>query len=139
MTASPGSKLEKIQEVCTNLQIEAIEVRTEYDPDVRPYIQETKMNWIYVSLPETFKEIRTFMVNFQRAKLKEVHQMGFIGAQQVSNMSKKDMIILQGELQGRLAQGERDYMVMRAVSLTAEALKINHALELLETQGIEKN
>lgn len=137
MTASPGSDLEKIQEVCTSLHIEAIEVRTEQDPDVMPYIQKIKMDWIYVNLPESFKEIRKFLIDFQHSKLKEVHQMGFIGAQQVKSMTKKNMIMLQGSLQGRLAQGERDYMVMRSVSLTAEALKVNHALELLETQGIE--
>lgn len=137
MTASPGSNLEKIQEVCTSLHIEAIEVRTEEDPDVKPYIQKTELEWVYVKLPESFKEIRKFLVDFQKSKLKEVHLMGFIGAQQVSSMSKKDIIMLQGSLQGRLAQGERDYVVMRAVSLTAEALKVNHALELLETQGIE--
>ena len=38
LTASPGSDLEKIQEVVTNLSIETIEVRTDNDPDVKPYI-----------------------------------------------------------------------------------------------------
>src|SRR3989338_4238689 len=39
LTASPGSDMEKIKEVCQNLFIEEIEIRTEESPDVRPYIQ----------------------------------------------------------------------------------------------------
>src|SRR3989344_4713831 len=39
LTASPGSDLEKISEVCSNLFIEEIEVRTPDDPDVKPYVQ----------------------------------------------------------------------------------------------------
>ena len=42
LTASPGSEMEKITEVCNNLFIEEIEVRTETDPDVSPYVQETE-------------------------------------------------------------------------------------------------
>ena len=38
LTASPGSDMEKIKEVCRNLFIEKIEIRTENDPDVSPYM-----------------------------------------------------------------------------------------------------
>lgn len=137
MTASPGSDLAKIQEVCKNLFIEAIEVRTETDPDVKPYIQETEIKWIYVDLPPSFLEIKKFFENFMKAKLKEIYSMGFLGKQQLKYMGKKDMLMLQGRLQGKLAQGERDYRVMTAISKTAEAIKVHHALGLLETQGIE--
>ena len=40
MTASPGGDPAKVQEVCNNLQIEAVETRVETDEDVRPYIHE---------------------------------------------------------------------------------------------------
>ena len=50
MTASPGSDLEKITEVCRNLMIEAVEVRTMNDSDVKPYVQEVQIDWIKVSL-----------------------------------------------------------------------------------------
>jgi len=36
LTASPGSDLEKIQEVTKNLFIEEVEIRTDQDPDVKP-------------------------------------------------------------------------------------------------------
>jgi len=40
LTASPGSDMERIQEVCKNLYIEEIEIRTDKDPDVKPYVHE---------------------------------------------------------------------------------------------------
>src|SRR3989344_2102224 len=40
LTASPGSDMEKIREVCRGLFIEDVEVRTAEDADVKPYVQE---------------------------------------------------------------------------------------------------
>ena len=54
LTASPGSDVLKIEEVCKNLFIEAVEIRTDKDPDVSPYVQETEVNWIKVPLPAEF-------------------------------------------------------------------------------------
>ena len=38
ITASPGSSAEKILEVCANLGISGVEIRTHFDPDVVPYV-----------------------------------------------------------------------------------------------------
>ena len=56
MTASPGGVQEKVQEVCTNLGIAHIETRTEFDPDVAPYVHEREINFISIDLPA---ELRT--------------------------------------------------------------------------------
>ncbi|NPE31805.1 DEAD/DEAH box helicase, partial [Methanococcoides sp. SA1] len=40
ITASPGSSDEKISEVCTNLYIRSVAIKTETDPDVTPYIHK---------------------------------------------------------------------------------------------------
>jgi Fanconi anemia group M protein len=45
---------------------------------------------------------------------------------------------LQSALQGRIASGEKDFEIMKSISQLAEALKIEHALGLLETQGLEQ-
>jgi len=51
LTASPGGKKERIEEIKKNLRIEAVEVRTEYDEDVKPYVKSKKPEWIYVTFP----------------------------------------------------------------------------------------
>lgn len=58
LTASPGVEREKIEEVCKNLGVSNIEIRTEKSPDVLPYVMEIKMDWILVSLPPSILEIK---------------------------------------------------------------------------------
>ena len=71
--------------------------------------------------------------------MKDCRKSKLLEANDLANpeMNKTDLLKLQGELQRRLSSGERDYEMMRTVSLVAEALKVDHALELLETQGIK--
>jgi ERCC4-related helicase len=57
MTASPGKNREKIEEVMQNLYLDAIEIRTEDDPDVIPYIQEVETIWKEVNLPPEMLDI----------------------------------------------------------------------------------
>jgi len=73
LTASPGSELETINEVCENLFSEEIELRTESDEDVKPYIHKTKVENIKVELPEDFKKIKKYLedsFNSKKIKLK---------------------------------------------------------------------
>ncbi len=135
MTASPGSDAEKIKEICDNLFIEEIEVRTDEDPDVKPYVQETEIRWIEVELPHEFKQIKNYLEDCIESKLKRVKEKGYL-SKKLKYMTKIDMLKLQGELQGRIAQGEKDFDILKSISLTAEAIKTEHALGLLETQGI---
>ena len=52
ITASPGSQIDKIEEICTNLGIESIETKTEADPDVQPFVHHRKIEWVKVIVPE---------------------------------------------------------------------------------------
>jgi len=134
LTASPGSDLQKIKEVCKNLFIEDIEIRTEESPDVAPYIQKLDIEWVKVSLPEKFKEVQKFLKDCYKSKLNQIKYLGFTNS---IDLTKKDLISLQAQLHGKLAQGQRDFNNLRAISLIAESIKAGHALELLETQGIQ--
>jgi len=133
LTASPGSDLEKIREICANLKIEKVEVRTEKDADVKEYIQKIKINWEKVAFPESFKPIQKRLLDCKKSKLLEAQNLGYGNSLE---LSKGQILELQIELQKRLNSGERDFGVLRSISLIAEALKVDHALELLETQGI---
>lgn len=135
LTASPGSDLEKIKEVCSNLKIERVEVRTNKDADVKPYIQNMKFNWLKVDFPQEFKKIQKHLQDCRKSKLLEAQKYGYCSRE---NLNKTELLKLQGELQKKLSSGYRDFEILRSVSLIAEALKVDHALELLESQGIKQ-
>ncbi|MBI4145359.1 DEAD/DEAH box helicase [Candidatus Woesearchaeota archaeon] len=134
LTASPGSEMIKIDELCKNLFIESVEVRTDNDPDVKPYIQEVEFEWIKLELPELFKQIQGYLNSCIRTKLAEIKRYGL--TQSVQFISKKDLLGMQAELRARMTSGQRDFETLKSISLTAEIIKVQHALELLETQCI---
>ncbi len=133
LTASPGSDLQKIKEVCQNLRIERVEVRTEKDPDVKPYLQHVEKNWVSVEFPPEFQKIQNILINCKNSKLLEVQNKGYARS---ADLSKSELLAIQAELHRQITSGERSFEIMRSVSLMAEALKVDHALELLETQGL---
>ena len=133
LTASPGSDMEKISEVLQNLHIEEIEVRTDSDPDVREYVQDIKMDFIKVRLPPAFLEAKKYLEDFVKERLKRLKDQGVLHSAQF--ISKKDLLGLQAQIRGRLAQGEKDPLLWNAISTLAEIMKVQHGLELIETQG----
>ena len=134
LTASPGSDLKTINDICKNLKIKEIEVRTEEDPDVKPYIQETNTEWIKVDFPEKLKQLRNYLKECFKTKIELIKSLGFLYTTQPS---KTQLLEIQRSIQGRIARGERDFQMFRAISVTAEAIKIQYAQELLETQGTQ--
>ena len=132
LTASPGSDVEQIREICKNMFIEAVEVRTLEDSDVKPYIKEIKTEWIQVELPESFRQIQKFLSDCYTSKLRKIKEFGYINNLQPK---KRELLELQGQLHAQIA-GNKDMMLLRSISLLAEAIKAQHTLELLETQGI---
>ncbi|MFC1690987.1 DEAD/DEAH box helicase [Nanoarchaeota archaeon] len=135
LTASPGSDTEKIFEVCQNLFIDQVEIRDDNDPDVKPYIQDVKLDWVSVELPEKFKQVQKYLKDCCNTKLKDIKELGF-DLNRYNLQYKSDLLKAQGMLRAQLANGEKDFNALRAMSVVAEAIKVQHALELLETQGI---
>ncbi|HJO01923.1 MAG: DEAD/DEAH box helicase [Candidatus Woesearchaeota archaeon] len=136
LTASPGSDLEKIQEVCKNLYIEEIEIRTDKDPDVRPYVHDIDVNWVDVELPKAFLEAKKYLQNFLNDRLERLKKWGILRRTDLRYVSKTELLALQAQLRGRASSGEKDFVVWTAISVLAEIMKISHGLELLETQGV---
>ncbi len=131
LTASPGSDLEKILEVCRNLFVEEVELRTYDDPDVKPYIQPIDVSWVSVSLPERFIEVRRFLNDFIKSRMDSLKKWNI-----AVSLSKKDLLMLQARLHAEISRGDKNFRTMKAVSLLAEIIKVQHAAELLETQGV---
>lgn len=134
LTASPGSNKEKIQEVCSNLFVEGIEVRSAEDPDVAPYIQKVNTRYLEVDLPSKLVEILNYFKLVQKSRVDQLKELGVSSPAQ----SRGDLLKLQGQLRGELAMGgEKKFQVMKCISVCAEIMKLQHAIELLESQGVD--
>ncbi|MCK4714209.1 MAG: DEAD/DEAH box helicase, partial [Candidatus Aenigmarchaeota archaeon] len=132
LTASPGSDLSKIKDVMKNTGLEAVEIRAEEEGDVSPYVMEKHMKWVNVSLPERFVTIASLIQGVCNEKVSTLRRMGYVRG---SFVSKKQLL----ELQRRFAAGIRQNSGKRAfigMFLVNQAIKLEHAHMLLETQGI---
>jgi len=58
LTASPGGRMDRIKKVMKALKIENVEIRSQEDPDVEPYVQKSTVTWVQVALSPHFKLIK---------------------------------------------------------------------------------
>jgi ERCC4-related helicase len=135
LTASPGGTKEKIDEVAENLDIHNYEVRTEDDPDVEPYIEEKEVNWMRVSLDDSFEEAKKNLEKAYQEQLEKLKKNGQLDS--TSNVYKGELLKLRGEISSKLSSTD-DPKLYRSISHVAAALKISQAIELLETQGVSQ-
>ncbi len=131
LTASPGGDKKTITQVCANLGINAVEIRTQKSPDVLPYLQELEFEKIEVEFPAEFMEIKILLEEIYNKKISELkHRRVLFGY-----ASKTMLLKTQAKLMQNIKR-KRNINNMLAVSACATALKISHALTLLETQTI---
>lgn len=135
LTASPGSNTEKILEVCENLFIEAVEIRTANDPDVKPYIQEVDLKTVRVELSDDLKKVKRLVEACIQGKASQMRALGFKGGL----TTKTDLLMAQRQMHAKMGGGERSFEVLRAISVLAEIMKAHHALELVETQSVQSS
>ncbi len=130
LTASPGSDKETINKVCENLGIKNVEIRTRDSPDVKPYLQELEFEKILVDFPPEFEEIRQLLKAVYDEKIQELKNRKVF----YSFPSKTELIKCQRRLFNLISQGNKDGNYLMGASICAQAIKIQHSLELLETQ-----
>ena len=132
MTASPGSKEEKVHEVCENLSIKIVESRTEDDPDVRPYIHEREVEYVNVGLPEELEESVGVLKSILEKRLNTLFDMGYT-VPRPDKLSMKELNGINAQVQRNIQKREPDAFL--AASIHAEIMKIRHAITLGESQG----
>ncbi len=128
LTASPGSSREKIDKMCSDIGIEAVEIRMDTDEDVLPYVKERDVEWVFADLPKEFEEIIKLLRGYIDKKAEK------IGPMVQGNITKGRLIELQRKMQAKIRQGDKSAFF--AVSTIAELLKVEYALEMAESQGI---
>lgn len=134
LTASPGGKKEQIQMVCENLFIKQVEVRSERDEDIQPYVHSIAVDWKRVPLPESYREVSRLLRSVSEEKIQRLKTMKVLP--NIQFIPKKLLLDLRQQLVIRLRKGRSGY-IFAALTLQAQAISILHGIELLETQDIQ--
>lgn len=133
LTASPGGKDERIEEVVRNLGVARIEARTREDDGVREYVQPVDVEYRWVDLPPEAQRIREMLDAAAHATARKLQKMGYLRKKPITSLSVKDLIALRAEVFARPGP-----MVRRFGPLFHQLvlLHLHHAQERLETQGL---
>ena len=132
LTASPGNDKKTITKVCENLNVNAVEIRTRESADVKPYLQELEFEKIDVNFPPQFEEIRQLLKEICNKKIKELKNRKVL----FGYASKTTLLNCQRKIIKAITTGNKSPNYLISSSVCAQAIKLQHALELLETQTI---
>ncbi|MCK5261490.1 MAG: DEAD/DEAH box helicase [Thermoplasmatales archaeon] len=137
MTASPGNNISKILEVCKNLEISNIEIRTKYDPDVKPYVHDLKITWKEVDLPKEFSYALQLLRKALSDRLKVLKEIGVVESSSLSLINRTKLLDIQKKIQEELRSSPTPPKpLFKAASAQNAAMKLYHAIELMQTQGV---
>ncbi|MBS3093908.1 DEAD/DEAH box helicase [Candidatus Pacearchaeota archaeon] len=132
LTASPGTDRKTIEQIAKNLGIETIEIRTRESEDVKPYLEELDFKVIRLEFPQEFKEIDAVFKKLYQRKIEELKNRKLL----FEPPTKTNVILLQKKLMQQIFSGNKNFNVLSGVSACAQAIKLSHAIELLETQTL---
>ncbi|MEM3396505.1 MAG: helicase-related protein [Thermoplasmata archaeon] len=135
LTASPGSKKEKVLEVCRNLNINWAEIRFPTDPDVAPYVHGFVNQWAYVTLPPEIERISRLIKEAMLEYIEALKKFGIILSLKGLTFSKFEDVTR--KITAMLAQ-KKESSLFTARSYIAVLQKLHHALQLVETQGVKQ-
>ncbi|MEK6909065.1 MAG: DEAD/DEAH box helicase [Nanoarchaeota archaeon] len=130
LTASPGSEKDRVTQICKNLGIEKLELRTRDSEDVKPYLQQLEIKKHEVQFPQDFIELRVLLKRIYDSKVEQLKNRNLL----FEPANKITLLKLQNRLASQVNPGNFNAMI--GMSLCAQAIKISHAMELLETQTI---
>jgi Fanconi anemia group M protein len=130
LTASPGGDEEKIKVICKSLFVDAVEIRTELDEDVKSFIKSITSEYVKVDLPENLKTAQTLFKTALRDRLEKLKKYNLFIKR------KRDLLEAQKKVSREIMTQRKPFMFY-LVSLIVEAVKVWHAEELLETQSVK--
>ncbi|HKS59290.1 MAG TPA: DEAD/DEAH box helicase [Thermoplasmata archaeon] len=134
LTASPGGKHERIEEVVGALGVARVEARSRDDPGVREYVQPVEISYSFVKLPPVMLDLREKIFSSIREEGHKLQKMGFLRKKPLVSLTVKDLIALRGEIFARPGPMTRKFGPLFHQLIL---LHLHHALERLETQGVE--
>ncbi|MBI4362040.1 MAG: DEAD/DEAH box helicase [Euryarchaeota archaeon] len=137
LTASPGREKAVIERTCEALGVEAVELRSDTDADVRPYIPPLEVRWSECDMPPPYRRMKMLLEQMRVQQVESLQKMGPLRYKKARFVNKKDLLILGDTFRKRLfAPGKDKGFIYAAIVLQGAALSLAHMEEVLTTQDV---
>lgn len=133
LTASPGSKRTKVEDILAALNIEKVEIRNREDIDVNSFVRSIEEQIERVELSGEMKKLLKPIDELLHEKIVKLQRMGFLRYKKAEFVSRKDLLSVRAAI---MARGKRGGYLFGAMHNSVLAIHAYHCSELLETQGI---
>lgn len=133
LTASPGGKDAKIEEVLGVFGLPRVEARSREDDGVREYVQPVDIELQWVDLAPEVKDLRDRLETASQGLARRLQKMGYLRTKPIRSLTVKDLISLRSEIFARPGPMTRKFAPLYFQLIL---LHLFHSLERLETQGI---
>ena len=134
LTASPSARRSRVEEICEKLAITNVEARSEIDEEVAGYVKPILLRWERVRIPNEYSEISQTLKTVYDAKIQKLRNMRQLPKEGM--VTKRMLLNLGDSLRKRLGQGRGSGFMFAAILLQSQSVSLQHAIELIETQGV---
>jgi len=135
LTASPGGDRERIDEVVENLAIDTVDHRDADDPEVAPYVKDTKVRWVRVPLTPPMEAVRARIEDVVDERAHPLKNAGYLDPKPY--VSRTDVIEAGNRIRAELDEANDKGPLFGMLLNQGVAMQALHCQELVETQGIE--
>ncbi|XP_063977852.1 uncharacterized protein LOC135162866 [Diachasmimorpha longicaudata] len=132
LSATPGSKLEAVQDVIRNLHITRLELRDDTSPDITPYINERKVDIILVDLGQNLSEFKERYIKIMDRHVRILFQYNVLKTS-AAQISKGRIFYLLNEYKSRTNKSTNHGSIMKTLTIL---LTMYHAYELIVRHGL---
>lgn len=134
LSASPGDNKEDILQICKNINVDSINIITENDPKIEEYTYNTDIQTRFIDIDEEILDIRDTLQEVYKNRLKKLYNNDYIDSRS-KTVSQSKLHAARSNIQEDMQKGNSE--AYQAMSIWAEAMKLNKAIDLIETQGVD--
>lgn len=135
LSASPGAKEEKIKEICSNLFIEQIIVKSERDDDVLPYVFDTNIEHCSIEMNDYHKDLSNLLNSMIFDNISWLINKRLIKKKRVENVYRKDLLSLGEYIKLNIDPKNMNFFLLTALKVQSLSLILLYCRDLVESQG----
>ncbi|KAK9456590.1 hypothetical protein V1511DRAFT_494752 [Dipodascopsis uninucleata] len=135
LSATPGSSVEAVQEVISNLKVSHAEIRTEDSADVKDYVRGTSIDVQIVPLSQDIEQILDGFVRVMAPMVDDLNRMGVIYTSDPRKLAHYTLVKAQDDLK---RNPNSKSVAWKAYPLFKALSPITYAASLLKTHGINQ-
>lgn len=137
LTATPGSKRDTVQHIIDNLQISTLEYRDETDRDVKPYVQDRKIELIEVPMGKDATETSNLILEVIRPYAARLSSLGVLPNRDFQTLSPCDLLNSRDQFRQKPPEGLPQMRYGEIEGFFGVLVTLYHIRKLLSSHGIK--